>query len=244
MGSDIRIPELPADPKPLGTSKQLSAGSGGAWPQLGRITFIMRPILIYLTPQNDDINKRNYPSNWGILATPSRFGHRISAGRSWGGDNEVFTGRFEWDRFYNWLTLMRDFQSSCLFIVAPDAVADPHQTRDLFDRYASSIKELGYPVAFVAQDGQENLPFPDFDALFIGGTTEWKMSEAADWCIRWAQKHQKWVHIGRVNSQKRLRHFQLVGANSVDGTTIAFAPDRMRARLQRQLDKVPLFQVK
>lgn len=133
------------------------------------------------------------------------------------------------------------YQATCKFVVAPDSVANAIETLWRFRQWAWRIKALGYPVAFVAQDGQESLPLPpEYDALFIGGTTRWKLSPMADDLIRHAKSAGKWTHVGRVNSQRRIRHFQLVGVDSVDGTSIAFAPDKYYKRFDDQLFNRPL----
>jgi len=80
----------------------------------------------------------------------------------------------------------------------------------------------GWPVAFVCQDGQENIPLPDkWDALFIGGTTAWKMSEHVERLILTAKWMGKPVHVGRINTAKRWQHFNRRGANTFDGSGIA-----------------------
>lgn len=149
---------------------------------------------------------------------------------------------FDWSKFYNWLIHMMPYQSNCVFVTVPDVVADACATLYRYRYYAWRIKALGYPVALVAQDGLEALRWPpEYDALFIGGSTEWKLSSAADWCIRKAQSAGAWVHVGRVNSIKRIRHCQLRGVDSVDGTSLAFSPDRHYKRFTGQLSQDPLF---
>ena len=197
---------------------------------------------MYLTPQTYTIN--HYPPHWGQILTPSSRARRPSPLRLWAGDNEAFTKRFQWPRFYTWLKAFTPYKNECLFITVPDVVCDPIATREQFDHYSPIIRELGYPVAFVAQDGQEQMTWPEFDALFIGGSTEWKLSTATDQCIQYAISKRKWVHIGRVNSQRRIKHFQVIGANSVDGTTICYAPDKKFKVLNRQLLQKPLFTMK
>jgi len=58
----------------------------------------------------------------------------------------------------------------------------------------------------------------DFDWLFIGGTTEFKLGYDAKDCIRGAKSINKLVHVGRVNSRKRYRIFKSLGCDSADGT--------------------------
>jgi hypothetical protein len=121
--------------------------------------------------------------------------------------------------------------SGCVFVVAPDVVGDAPATlaRESTTRMLGWIRHaVGLPVAFVAQDGQEGLPVPwdDFDALFIGGTTEWKLGPHARELAAQAVTEGKWVHMGRVNSLKRLKYADAIGCNSADGTFISFGPDR------------------
>jgi len=86
---------------------------------------------------------------------------------------------------------------------------------------------VGFPAALVAQDGfcQQIVDWEAFDVLFVGGTTEFKMSAAAEMAITLAKLADKPVHVGRVNSQKRYDHFKKLGVESVDGTFVKFGPD-------------------
>lgn len=177
----------------------------------------------FLVPTGSEIG-----DNFGVLTS---YKHRgipagVISGLQWAGDNNCFGGGFKPDLFFPWLESMKPYKSSCIFVVCPDAMGDAKQTLVLYDEWAHSIKQRGFPVAFVAQDGQENLEFPlAFDALFIGGTTEWKVSDAAISCIKRAQLLGKHIHIGRVNYGRRYRFFErLDGSESFtcDGTRTRF----------------------
>jgi hypothetical protein len=130
--------------------------------------------------------------------------------------------------------------SRCLFAVAPDVVGDAAAT--LRRAYMLAwIRYAGFPAAFVAQDGLEDLtiPWDDFDAFFIGGTTAWKLGPAARALAAGARRRGKWVHMGRVNSLKRLRYAEAIGCDSADGTYLTYAPDANLPRLLgwlRQID--------
>ena len=196
--------------------------------------------MIYFQPTTTGIDR--LPKNkWGVIRTPSSYNiHKY--GYWWICDNEAFTNKFTWGRLVSFLDSMNKWRNLCKFVVCPDEVSNACATLDKFRWYAWRIKALGWPVAFVAQDGQELMHWPpEYDALFIGGTTEWKESDAADWCIGKAKSAGKWVHVGRVNSNRRIRHFQLVGVDSVDGTSPAIAPDQAHKRFNRQLLQKPLF---
>lgn len=197
--------------------------------------------MIYLHPGSNDISR--LPPWWGTIVSPRRWTVGLTPGRPWCLDNDAFSvGGFDPGLFFNYLERAKRFRRWCLFVTVPDVVGNAIATLESYRWWAWRIKALGWPVAFVAQDGQESLPLPpEFDALFIGGSTEWKMGEMADSCIRRAKAIGKWVHAGRVNSQRRIRHFQLAGVDSVDGTAICFGPDANLPRLNRQLAQRPLF---
>lgn len=71
-----------------------------------------------------------------------------------------------------------------------------------------------------------------------GGLAEWKLSGAAAACAREAHRSGKWVHMGRVNSWRRLELAASWDLDSVDGTYLAFAPDANGRRLARWLSRL------
>jgi hypothetical protein len=116
----------------------------------------------------------------------------------------------------------------CMFAVAPDVLGDAEATLERASRMFFWIRYLNFPVALVAQNGLEYLavPWDDFDVLFIGGDTAWKLGPAARHLAGEAKRRGKWVHMGRVNSLKRLRYADAIGCDSADGTYLAFGPDK------------------
>lgn len=176
---------------------------------------------------------RHTPTRWGWLITPrrsmSRTLHTIPGAR-WAADNECFTLGKDFDpyRYLRFLWRNVHIANQCLFATAPDVVGDAATTLARSGPWLRVIRDLGMPAALVAQDGLEALPVPwgEFDALFIGGSTEWKLSGEARYLIAEAKKRSKWVHVGRVNSQKRLAYCIKLGVDSVDGTEWAINPGR------------------
>jgi hypothetical protein len=123
--------------------------------------------------------------------------------------------------------------------VAPDVVADAAATITRSLPWLAKIRALGLPAAFVAQDGQEDLlvPWDQFDVLFIGGSTEWKLGSHSAAIASEARRRGKRVHMGRVNSHRRLitaalSHF----CDSADGTYVAFGPDVNLPKVEAWLD--------
>lgn len=67
---------------------------------------------------------------------------------------------------------------------------------------------------------------------------EWKLSETARALSREAKARGKWLHMGRVNSLKRLRIAMSFGCDSVDGTLLSRGPKIHYPALIRWLDLV------
>lgn len=144
----------------------------------------------------------------------------------WAIDNGAYAGFDE----NAWWALVSGLQGApgCLWVVAPDVVTDAKATLVLYDTWERRIRDLGFPVAFVAQDGQtsESVPWDRLDCLFIGGTTEFKLGSVARELASQARARGKLVHMGRVNSIRRMQYAYDIGCDSVDGTSFSKFPDR------------------
>ena len=129
-------------------------------------------------------------------------------------DNSAFVD-FDAKRY---LRFVAKTPASIEWITAPDKVTDADTTLDLFDRWYPRIQHL--PLALVGQDGMEDkeLPWSCFDCFFIGGSTEWKLSDAARSIAGEAKRRGKRLHMGRVNSNKRLRYAYDLHCDTIDGT--------------------------
>jgi hypothetical protein len=122
----------------------------------------------------------------------------------------------------------------CLFATAPDVLGDAAATIERSARFVYRVRAwFGLPVALVAQNGLEDLdvPWSWFDVLFLGGDTAWKLGPAARALTAEAKARGKRVHMGRVNSLRRLRYAAAIGCDSADGTYLAFGPDANLPRL-------------
>lgn len=163
----------------------------------------------------------------GYIDTPAQ-GNTRNAGVDWCADNGCFSDRWEEPTWWAWLEANAHAAASCRFAVAPDVVADAWRTHLRSMPWLGRIRELGYPVAYVAQNQLELHPVPwhDFDVLFIGGDTVWKLGPHARRLTAEAKARGKWVHMGRVNSYKRLAYADAIGCDSADGTYLTFGPDR------------------
>jgi hypothetical protein len=167
---------------------------------------------------------------FGHLITPSgkhRMGPIIEGCNFWAADNDFFW-RPDPDAFRGMLARIAGLPR-CLFVACPDVVGDAGVTLANFDLWQPEIAALGLPVALVGQDGAEDrdLPWDRIAAFFVGGSTEFKESRAAmDLCDE-AKRWGKWVHVGRVNTLRRLRKvFDWGSIDSIDGTCFSKWPDK------------------
>lgn len=162
---------------------------------------------------------------YGILTSYKHKGvpSGIVAALPWAGDNCAFTG-FEPQRFAAWLERMIPYRPTCLFVAVPDVVGDAAATLARYDEW--SQKMIGWPLAYVGQDGSETHAIPpSAAALFIGGTTVWKESAAAVEMIQRARAKGLHIHIGRVNWKRRYQMFRVLEGSeqfTCDGTRQRF----------------------
>ena len=165
----------------------------------------------------------------------------LATGLLWGCDNAAFSG-LDLPAFRRLLGRVAR-QPRLLWVVCPDAVADAGRTLALWREWEPELRAAGVPVAFVLQDGQEDRELPQADAYFVGGSTAFKLSEAAADLMGEAKQRGAWLHMGRVNSMRRLEHAWRLGCDSVDGSsysrwhhrTLTHRPDMSLARHLRFL---------
>jgi hypothetical protein len=125
----------------------------------------------------------------------------------------------------------------------PDVVGSARRTLEVFQVWKIKPEMRGWPLALVAQDGLEDLDIPwnDISAIFIGGSTEWKVGKHSADVIRAAKWLGKWVHVGRVNTPGRFEYFEDLGADSIDGSGLA-RYSWMRERIYKAQNEPKLFQ--
>jgi hypothetical protein len=161
----------------------------------------------------------------GVLCSPRRVYNAEMESWRWAADNDAYSA---WDaeRYKRMLDQLWG-RRGCLFITAPDVVGDANRTRELYEDWADELSAVLQPIAYVVQDGlnPRDIPWAAIDALFIGGTTEFKMGELAAETARLARKWGKWVHMGRVNGHRRVRYAKALGVDSIDGTSLSWFRD-------------------
>jgi hypothetical protein len=163
--------------------------------------------------------------NLGRLVQPRHFpkvAETAARGVAWAADNDAFL-RFDAERFERMLHALVGLPG-CLFVTCPDVVGEGGLTDILFEEWAPRILRLGLPLAYVVQEeGLEyewgGVPWGVIAALFIGcASDEEKLGDRVRALVTEAKRRGKWVHMGRVNSAKRIAYAKAIGCDSVDGT--------------------------
>lgn len=175
-----------------------------------------------------------------------------SGGRTWAADNDCFQG-LNVDAYWKMIiNVSKADRSRLLWVTVPDVVGNAQETCNLWFQWRPQLAYLGLPCAFVGQDGIERIPdqipWDDMTCLFIGGTDSWKLTEHSEALMREAKSRGKLVHIGRVNTKRRLRDILLMSRNladSIDGRSFSAWPDKkipwMLRLIQREKPQGVLF---
>jgi len=135
-------------------------------------------------------------------------------------DNGAFAG-FNPQGFRSLLEREAGAMHLCRFVTVPDVVGSARRTLEAFSHWRGQLP--GWPLALAAQDGIEDLEIPwcFIKAVFVGGSTDWKLGNHAKAVIACAKVMGKWVHVGRVNTPGRFEYFEDLGADSIDGTGLS-----------------------
>lgn len=163
----------------------------------------------------------------GAIENATSYGVRtkfLSRNLRWCLDSGGYTKPFVEESWKKRVSEYSKYIPTCDFVVVPDVVYNYKETLERFHKYNSFVKGEGFPSAFVSQDGIriEEIPFSEFDVLFIGGSNEHKLGEEGRKIINYAKFIGKRIHVGRVNSLKRIKIFS--DCDSWDGTHFGFQP--------------------
>jgi hypothetical protein len=81
------------------------------------------------------------------------------------------------------------------------------------------------------------VPWDMLDVLFVGGSNQWKDSDASWALCHEASQRGKSVHVGRVNGYARVAECKRQGiVDSIDGTMLNFRHERSWVQLCAMLD--------
>lgn len=186
----------------------------------------------YANPCSPAVVDAMVAGHLGLIDTPNQRTQEATARAHdaqvpWCADNGCFSARWDPDYWWAWLVRRSKWADTCAFAAAPDVVADATATAERSAPWLPRIHDLGYQVAYVAQDGITDPPWDQLDVLFIGGSTEWKLGTDAAALVARAVARGVPVHLGRVNSLSRYTYARAIGCSSADGTYLTYGPDQL-----------------
>jgi hypothetical protein len=176
-------------------------------------------IMLDCSPAKIEEYSKRYNYNFGQLRTPlTAYG---LSDKVYGLDNGCFS-KFDkktWRRLVS-EAKEQDLEYQPKFVCSPDIVGDARRTLELFDQFYDEISPL--PVCLVLQDGigDFNIDWNRVDAVFVGGSDAFKVSNEAFNACKAAKMLGKWVHVGRVNTAQRVSNWMGL-ADSIDGSGIS-----------------------
>lgn len=137
--------------------------------------------MLFMTSHSDSVYMRAAMYNqqyYGRFINPTKYNMDCALWNNWCADNGAFTG-FDKNVFFKALERLFPYRKTCRFVVIPDVPFNWKETIEKFPKWNKTIRGMGFPTALAVQDGAtiDNIPWDDFDCLFIGGSTEWKRSQ-------------------------------------------------------------------
>lgn len=109
------------------------------------------------------------------------------------------------------------------WVVLPDIVAGGMASLEFSLKWLDRLQGFPQTLLLAVQDGVEpddvrELLNPAV-GIFLGGSTEWKLQTMEAWGIL-ARRRNCYLHVGRVNSARRIAMCSAAGAFSFDGTSV------------------------
>lgn len=200
----------------------------------------MRTILILVSASGRKLKKYEQYGKLGHLNTPDTgysITNVIKHDFVYGVDNSCYSN-FDPEKYIQLLEKINrqdKTKEKLLWVTVPDVVADADATFKRFEKWKYIKDDYDIPIALVLQDGmrKQDINYSLIDAVFVGGTTEWKYDETLQGICKFAKKKNLWVHMGRVNSVSRTRYAYMLGCDSIDGTGFSMYSDKhLKPRLK------------
>ena len=186
----------------------------------------------------------------GHLLTPQMgndIGSLIRSGLPWACDNSAFSNPDD-TKFWNMAIDAWDWMRHCPpdWVAVPDSVCNHSETLRLFHDWVAmwnyELDTIPFPLAFVLQNGADidSVPWDQIAAVFVGGDDDFKLNKCHD-LVAYAKAIGKLVHVGRVNSLKRIKYAVDIGADSIDGSGFSMFPDRKIPRAIKEIGRLVSF---
>lgn len=116
------------------------------------------------------------------------------------------------------------------WVVLPDIVAGGMASLEFSLKWLERLHDFPTTLLLAVQDGMCPDDVREYlnpsVGIFVGGSTEWKLETMEAWALL-ARRRNCYMHVGRVNSAKRIAMCAAVGAHSFDGTSVTQFPSTL-----------------
>lgn len=188
-----------------------------------RVSIMPRPMISYASRTG---TRRNLEAlrqaNWRLLVSAT--GALRTEGMRYALDNGAWTA-FQQGRQFDEKAFGRAVDrlgENADWIVLPDIVAGGLESLELSLRWLERLRGIPTKLLLAVQNGMELDDVREYLSpavgIFVGGDTEWKLATVNSWG-QLARRRHCHLHVGRVNSAKRIALCAAAGVNSVDGTS-------------------------
>lgn len=164
-------------------------------------------------------------AGWGLIVAPVHRGRDFS-GWHYALDNGAWTAYTQhepWDE-QAFVELVEQYGVDADFVVAPDVVCGGLDSLARSLSWLPWLQERSHLVLLAVQNGMEPKDLCPYVGpnvgLFVGGDATWKESSLPLWG-QLARDRNCYLHVGRVNTRRRIRLCALAGADSIDGSSVS-----------------------
>jgi hypothetical protein len=162
-------------------------------------------------------------ANWGLMVSATG-ALRTEGFPRWCLDNGAWTA-YQQGRPFNanaFLVAYEKIAPGADFCVLPDIVAGGMRSLDYSLKWQERLDPV-CPLLLAVQDGMTPADVEpligDRLGIFVGGTTRFKEDTLPSWGAL-ARKRSVYLHVGRVNSARRVALCAMAGVDSIDGTSV------------------------
>ncbi len=163
-------------------------------------------------------------AGWRLLVSAS--GSLRSEGFPYALDNGAWTAYQQGKPFEAraFLCALRKLGGKADWTTLPDIVAGGPASLALSLQWLRPVLEESPRALLAVQDGltsDDVVPYlGERVGIFVGGSTAWKLQTMAQWA-RLGRQVGCLVHVGRVNTARRVHQCALAGVTSFDGTSVS-----------------------
>lgn len=188
-----------------------------------RIDLIPSPMIAYASRTGTKRNLEALKSaDWRLLVSAK--GVLRTEGFRYALDNGAWTSYQQGERFDEQAfgKAVDKLGERADWIVLPDIVAGGMESLDFSLKWMDRLAGIPTKLLLAVQNGMtpedvRELLSPAV-GIFVGGDTDWKLKTVNAWGVL-ARRRNCHLHVGRVNSARRISLSAAAGANSFDGTS-------------------------